>query len=1691
MGIGKTRTFHTQAIEELIRDTGRLMEAADKITKELYTEMRDIAAVLASLPADVRDQGLYEDVLRLRDSLRTDEFLAYRKEMSRKLERLLRDITQGDRREAAGLDAVAADVRSLTAKIKDLAALIPEGADSGNYEDFRKKYEACVKAWDLSEYALGRLKQILKAALHGAHPGGVCMSSDPVNLSTGNFTYERQDLRLPGNPPLIIRRSYNALSEETGILGQGWRMEWESRIRQTQEGAILIAGDGHEERYEQGRDGSFWGSGTRNRLTEGAQGYELTTPEGVRYRYDMEGRLTGWEDAFQRRVCLSYEEGMPCRIFRESDGAGYRLIYGSVSGKAAEPGAFDGEGRLVEIQEELPEEQGEEGLTERRVSYTYDERGHLETVNGADGNTLTYGYDEEGRIRSVTNAEGTVTVVNSYDEEGRCIRQEFPDGGAMEYAYEEAEACVTLTERNGSRIRYYHDDRYHHTRTVYEDGEEQYAYNQRGQCIRHKDALGNITRYSYDARGNLTQVIDAMGVKSNATYDRDGHLLKLTADGVTRLKNCYDSRGRLISSTDAIGRTTEILYGENGRAACIRQADGSETRIAYDDRGNIRKITGPDGSRTDYEYDAVNRLIAEEDPQGARICYAYDSGNRVTEVTDALGRKRVVRYNASGKSVEEIRTDGKHIYIGYNVLNRPAFKTDAEGNTEKYTYDAMWNLAEVCHPGGGRTEYVYDQRNRLIRETDPEGNATEYGYDAAGNRIFVRGADGSTVHAAYDAKRRITAVTDADGNITQYTYDGQGNLILIRDAAGGERRMEYDGAGQKISETDALGNTTRYEYNALGQLSGIIDAKGRATRHMYAPGGRLIRTAYPDGTEETYTYDAAGRVAEKKERNGGTVTYRYDLIGRLTETDSIGGGKETYGYDGMDRIARITDALGNETQYAYDGNGNLTRVTDALGNETCYTYDGRGDLLTVTRYEGKAGSGGKEARTVYKRDLCGRVTAMTDPLGETETYAYDPYGRMIRKCDRDQNETRYTYTPGGRLSELLYGDGRKASYHYDPLGALTQVTDWLGTTRMENDALGRVLKVTDPYGKEVSYEWGSTGERKKLIYPDGQEASYHYNEAGQLSELAFGAGSIRYGYDTAGRLSRKEFPNGVTTEYAYDNAGHLEKISHTGKDFEESYSYRYDPAGNKIEVCKKRPGMDIDNGSFRYGYDALHRLIQVSRDGRLLRSYGYDAFGNRTRKEEYIGSAPVRTIYSYNVNNQLTAQRNGEEERTYTYDGRGNLTAVSRGEELLQTFTYDTANRMSGAVQRESGVEKHIEYKYNAFGKRTELEIFSGGSDNGIPGAMHPGRITLNRKIHYTTDLTREYHNLLLSESEEEQEKQIFYWDGNVSSMEEEETYSFYLQDELGSPMRFVDEQGGIREIYGFDEFGRSLVSDLGQQMQPFGYTGYQMEETEGLYYAQARRYDAQVGRFVSEDKIKGNGYLPMTINAYLYCRNNPLIYVDPSGNDCYYFYLPEWENEAENDSRQLAKIYGLKKSEVHTIEITDNQSLIDAWNGMGVENGAEVNIDAVVINTHANPESLGYGNNSDDTLTGSDIQALNNQSMDKLILYGCNAGHADHIGTNPASEFSQKVNGAPVLASDGTVESGTTFFNLTKRKYLSKGNDEFKKYLPEGTERDNYGWLIYQYTDGNLEVVQNMDMEMKMSITSMIEGVNDYVCFD
>ena len=70
-----------------------------------------------------------------------------------------------------------------------------------------------------------------------------------------------------------------------------------------------------------------------------------------------------------------------------------------------------------------------------------------------------------------------------------------------------------------------------------------------------------------------------------------------------------------------------------------------------------------------------------------------------------------------------------------------------------------------------------------------------------------------------------------------------------------------------------------------------------------------------------------------------------------------------------------------------------------------------------------------------------------------------------------------------------------------------------------------------------------------------------------------------------------------------------------------------------------------------------------------------------------------------------------------------------------------------------------------------------------------------------------------------------------------------YLQDDLGSTIRLLEQGGECQAVYGYDEFGEDTYNTQGK-MQPFGYTGYRYDNIADTYFAQAREYVPGVGRF-------------------------------------------------------------------------------------------------------------------------------------------------------------------------------------------------------------------------------------------------------
>ena len=321
--------------------------------------------------------------------------------------------------------------------------------------------------------------------------------------------------------------------------------------------------------------------------------------------------------------------------------------------------------------------------------------------------------------------------------------------------------------------------------------------------------------------------------------------------------------------------------------------------------------------------------------------------------------------------------------------------------------------------------------------------------------------------------------------------------------------------------------------------------------------------------------------------------------------------------------------------------------------------------------------------------------------------------------------------------------------------------------------------------------------------------------------------------------------------------------------------YGYDAKGNLTERTTTA------GERYYYGYDELNRLIHVSQNGKTLRSYGYDAFGNRSSKTEYQTAGELVTTYRYNTKNQLMQENDAGGTKDYAYDHRGNLLSVTSGEEVLKAYGFDAANQMSSSMGRTDGIIQKAVYQYNGLGHRMGQSIATG---DAAPA----------RTIRYTLDLTRQYHNLLQKTTDRRTDgnllhsSQVYFWDGNVAGMEEEGRDHFYFQDDLGSPMRLTDEAGRSEEAYGFDEFGNDIrtAKDIFQDsMQSFGFTGYQMDSTGGLYFAQARRYDAGAGRFVSEDFLKGHIAVPYTMNHYSYCWNRPMDLVDLNGK------FPSWRD--------------------------------------------------------------------------------------------------------------------------------------------------------------------------------------------------------
>ena len=126
-------------------------------------------------------------------------------------------------------------------------------------------------------------------------------------------------------------------------------------------------------------------------------------------------------------------------------------------------------------------------------------------------------------------------------------------------------------------------------------------------------------------------------------------------------------------------------------------------------------------------------------------------------------------------------------------------------------------------------------------------------------------------------------------------------------------------------------------------------------------------------------------------------------------------------------------------------------------------------------------------------------------------------------------------------------------------------------------------------------------------------------------------------------------------------------------------------------------------------------------------------------------------------------------------------------------------------------------------------------------------------------------------------EQKVTGKDGTTASYQD----FLYTKDIQGSTSSILNKDTKGELSYEYDDFGETSIHGSSALKNEICYTGGIYDESTGLYYLNARYYDPENGRFLTEDIYRGEVNDPDTLHLYAYCKNNPINYVDPSGHSC------------------------------------------------------------------------------------------------------------------------------------------------------------------------------------------------------------------
>lgn len=942
------------------------------------------------------------------------------------------------------------------------------------------------------------------------------------------------------------------------------------------------------------------------------------------------------------------------------------------------------------------------------------------------------------------------------------------------------------------------------------------SYGRLISLVNTSDSATNTVQYVYNDGTNLEDIAKII--------DGVGNEYRFTyTDGLLTKIKCYNSDGNAIITGDGENATPlEVNFAYiSGNLTTVTFPDGKTVNYGYNSADVMFRAVNIDGYKAEITFnDGFATKLAEFSPNGTEGGYVNITRNENTRTfTDDKGKVQIKTFDDTGKILTIVDGDGNYLYGAPIQDEEDSTVTEEDSSDYIYEEDTSEFYESVC-PCSDCTEWdcacaCESEEVCTCVQCKRYSDTTE---DEHGNVLSEESFDGTKTMKSQN-------FYTSDGNYLASSVDTSGNTVYyIYDEAGFMQSMT-SGDMEVLFDYDAMGNLTRL----YQQVSGL--SNGTTMSNQY-----------------TYNNDRVASITH----NGFTYNFTYDEWGNQTSVQIAGFTLIEYEYADREgtQISEITYATGKSVSYTYNDDGNITGVSYNGGETNVYEY-------------------------AYNED--GNLNAVTDNISGLVT-TYSDVGTEIRRLDN--NELLYSVTAyeDGTQTENILGSAITYTYNseYNNVTGKTVSTKSFEHTIIAEETSQAIEQNID---MAVTSDWFGRTDSKEITV----DSLSTNTETEETSEFHVEA-EYNYAYDDT------------------DTTASTKVTSHSSTFISEDYTnsrtdyYEYDASGNITGIYRYVDG--VKTYYYTYVYDEAGQLVRENiLEDNMTILYVYDVGGNIVSKTEYeytlndiTAEMTPENVSSYSYNNSymkdvLThyTSTNGNIDSDVLFDEVGNITYFNG-----QTYTWNANRQLETVLTADNDL---IRYYYNENGFLSRLDMYddNGTVCSGSLSYIWNGDVLVSR---YVTDYESDeitYSNIIYDTEGDAVGTVISQTTDGVTN----ELFLLYRKNLQGDITGLIDSVSGkLVAAYTYDAYGNPKAQAINDNnlslfgsafmymFLPQSYRGYTFSVVgeELCYYLGSRFYSPRLGRFLNADKHFDTGTGVLGTNVFAYCNNNPVMYVDPTG---------------------------------------------------------------------------------------------------------------------------------------------------------------------------------------------------------------------